>query len=85
MVLFLPAKWEQDGFWGKQGLIPLLPSCSLERGVLHGLFYSPSPPPPPKRRERRRKECLRTIGLTPKLEAAKRSDAETLVEAVVWA
>lgn len=25
------------------------------------------------------------ITLTPKLEAAKRSDAETLVEAVVWA
>lgn len=85
MALFLPEKREQGEFRGKQGLTSLLPGCSLERGVLHGPFCAPSPPPPPKRRERRRKECLRTIGLTPKLEAAKRSEAETLVEAVVWA
>lgn len=52
--------------------------------VLHGSFYSAPLPTSAEKREIGRR-VLRTIGLTPKLEAAKRSEADTLVEAVVWA
>lgn len=54
-------------------------------GCFAQLVLLPKPPTPSQRKERKRKERLRTMGLTPKLEAAKRSEALALLEAVVWA
>lgn len=87
MAHFLPPKWERDESGSKRGPISRCPAAAGWGVALHGPFrplFAP-PPPIPREKRRRRKECLRTIGLTPKLEAAKRSEAETLVEAVVWA
>lgn len=85
-LIFFPQKWERDESGGQRGPIPRCPAAVGWGAALHGPFRPLfAPHPIPREKRRRRKECLRTIGLTPKLEAAKRSEAETLVEAVVWA